>query len=95
MSSATEAIATKVANKCEFFEKVIVFGSDEKRPFEKGFIFNYSKFTKNIASESFTCEPQNLDTNIALILYSSGTTGLPKGVQLSQKNVMYTCAQYK
>lgn len=43
---------------------------------------------KGDSNENFRSEPQNISDNVALILCSSGTTGLPKGVQLTQKNVM-------
>lgn len=91
------ANATATAKRCAFFERVVVFGEHTKESNENGLVVGYHSFvTADISAEgSFRCEPQNMDENIALILYSSGTTGLPKGVQLSQKNVMYTREQYK
>ncbi|XP_001657680.2 luciferin 4-monooxygenase [Aedes aegypti] len=40
---------------------------------------------------SFVPEPVDLDNHVALIVMSSGTTGLPKGVQITQRNVITTC----
>lgn len=38
--------------------------------------------------DEFHCQPQNWKDNVSLILCSSGTTGLPKGVQLTQFNIL-------
>lgn len=43
----------------------------------------------------FQCQPQNMKDNVALILCSSGTTGLPKGVQLTQFGVIAVTFQEK
>lgn len=43
----------------------------------------------------FECEPQNMKDRVAMILCSSGTTGLPKGVQITQFNVIVACAQIR
>ena len=37
--------------------------------------------------------PELLDPNLALLLYSSGTSGVPKGVKLSHKNIVTNCFQ--
>lgn len=43
---------------------------------------------------SFRCEPQPMKDNVSLILCSSGTTGLPKGVQLTQFNLLAANVQH-
>jgi long-subunit acyl-CoA synthetase (AMP-forming) len=40
----------------------------------------------------FYCQPMDVHEQIALILCSSGTTGLPKGVQLTQYNLLVVAA---
>lgn len=43
----------------------------------------------------YRCKVQGIGEKVAIILFSSGTTGLPKGVELTEKNVLATIAQYK
>lgn len=45
-------------------------------------------------TNTFTCEPLNMHENVVLILCSSGTTGLPKGVQLTQFNILVANIQH-
>lgn len=46
---------------------------------------------KNIPSQStFECVNANKGEDVALIVCSSGTTGMPKGVQLTQSNILIT-----
>lgn len=40
-------------------------------------------------SSDFRCSPQPMKENVSLILCSSGTTGLPKGVQITQYNAIF------
>lgn len=44
---------------------------------------------------SFVPEATNIDQTVALIVMSSGTTGLPKGVQITQLNVITTLSYTK
>lgn len=53
---------------------------------------SYLDFTGNPfvqSSKKFTCAKQNIAENVALTLFSSGTTGLSKGVQFTQKNIFF------
>lgn len=68
-----------------FLKKIISFG-DEFDWFVRRF--------QGASAKEFACEAQPTDENVALLMCSSGTTGLPKGVQLTQKNVMIGVEQH-
>lgn len=82
--SASYAKVNAVAGRNQFVRKVIQFG----RAFED---FAVNDRTK---SETFSSAGQSIDDCIAVILCSSGTTGMPKGVQLTQRNVMVGLHQH-
>lgn len=56
----------------------------------------FSTYMKNynikIYAEQFKFSPQNIKEKVALIFFSSGTTGLPKGVQITEQNLMVSNA---
>lgn len=43
----------------------------------------------------FQCKPIDMANNVAIVLCSSGTTGLPKGVELTQQNALVGISQLK
>lgn len=44
---------------------------------------------------NFVCKAVDVHQNVALVLCSSGTTGLPKGVELTQHNILIAIGQLK
>lgn len=78
----------------QFVERFIVFGeaADASDVEKFDLFFNDPHIHERV--EDFVCKPQDMLNNIALILCSSGTTGMPKGVQLTQNNVALGCAQH-
>lgn len=52
-------------------------------------IFNDSSL---IVNPDYEAPPANMLDDVALIMFSSGTTGLPKGVQITQANIFATIA---
>lgn len=87
----------KVAQQNSFIEKIICFNEENfKYPAN---VLDFNSFVRdrkvitNVAK--FQSRPQNIEEAVMLILYSSGTTGQPKGVELTQKNVMMALAQHK
>lgn len=97
VSTSTLATAVKVANNCRYIEKLIVFGGNKKTANRQGCL-SYNAFVRDkkvkTNSNDFQCEPHQELDDVCLILYSSGTTGLAKGVQITQKNIMFTIAQF-
>ncbi|XP_055700084.1 uncharacterized protein LOC129799858 [Phlebotomus papatasi] len=82
----------QVSKKNSFIRKVVVFGEDNFSlkgvQCSKDFLAN-KRIPK---SANFRAKPVNMKDNVALILCSSGTTGLPKGVQLTQYNILVAVA---
>lgn len=86
----------KVAQKLPL-QKIVVFDYEKEsaishRTSHRGVaIYNFKQLlTKELQKpqNEFVCEAANKMEDVALIVCSSGTTGLPKGVQLTQNNVL-------
>lgn len=80
--------AVAVAQQKPCIKKVVVFGEEAEKG--EGFVTS-EQFLNNAAvpKGSFVApRPTNIKDNVALVLCSSGTTGLPKGVQLTQFNIL-------
>lgn len=84
--------------KNSFIEKLILYDNgDKKTQLQDN---NHIKFSSILNAQymnddNFECEPQNMKERIALIMCSSGTTGLPKGVQITQFNMLLVTAQIR
>lgn len=88
-SAAVSQQVINVAKSLSFIEKVVLL-DDETRKEEKIVQlkdFLNSRVLQNVKFEPKACE---LSKTACLIMCSSGTTGLPKGVQISQKNIIVT-----
>uniref|UniRef100_A0A182T271 Luciferin 4-monooxygenase n=1 Tax=Anopheles maculatus TaxID=74869 RepID=A0A182T271_9DIPT len=86
------------ANQCtSFIERLVLFG-DENLCDGASSAVPYTLMEQFLARVSFVnplgfdIAPTNVHEHVALIMCSSGTTGLPKGVQLTQANVMASVA---
>ncbi|XP_002032456.2 4-coumarate--CoA ligase 1 [Drosophila sechellia] len=80
----------KVASKNKFVKGIIALSGTSKN-FKK--IYDLKELMENEKFKTqpdFTSPAANKDEDVSLIVCSSGTTGLPKGVQLTQMNLLAT-----
>ncbi|XP_011181057.1 uncharacterized protein LOC105211367 [Zeugodacus cucurbitae] len=88
-SKLTVDLIAKVAKNNSFVKSIVAFGTNSSN--DK--IFNFDELmnsTKIKSKDYFETPVANKKDDVALIVCSSGTTGLPKGVQLTQYNILST-----
>lgn len=85
--SASTLLNVKKYNK--FIKEIIVF-DDEKIPGTTNYSDFLAKYRRPQEQANFKAAIVPLTEQVAFILCSSGTTGLPKGVELTYNNVL-TC----
>ncbi|XP_017047049.1 4-coumarate--CoA ligase 1 [Drosophila ficusphila] len=89
-SKITVDRVAKAASKNKFVKGIIAFSGTSKN-FKNIYAFNELMDNDKFKTQpDFTGPAANKNEDVSLIVCSSGTTGLPKGVQLTQMNLLAT-----
>jgi 4-coumarate--CoA ligase len=82
-------VMTKVGPTLPEYKCTIVVGEEGSRPAD-GTVLSFQR----LLSESLPADfPKASPGDVAILPYSSGTTGLPKGVKLSHRNLVANLQQ--
>lgn len=87
LSPVAKGTARVALGRQNFVQKVVLFGDAEDKDFISfAKLFHSSEESKEPPVE-YKRRRTNRKRNVALMMCSSGTTGLPKGVQITQDNI--------
>ncbi|XP_046967891.1 4-coumarate--CoA ligase 1-like [Vanessa cardui] len=87
----TEPIIKEALKMCKLNVPVVVIDVDQNRP--EGTVSFKEFIEDNNTDLDILKEVKCSADDVSLLLYSSGTTGLPKGVELTHRNIIANCEQ--
>ncbi|XP_062557091.1 uncharacterized protein LOC134221931 isoform X2 [Armigeres subalbatus] len=92
--SADRVVAAARKNR-HIVQRVILFGEENPFGSDVELFDDFQKPVSFVNPTNFYIPPVDVENHVALIMCSSGTTGLPKGVQLTHYNLMASIALLK
>ncbi|XP_055616636.1 uncharacterized protein LOC129762426 [Toxorhynchites rutilus septentrionalis] len=92
--SADRVVSAARKNK-HIVERVILFGDENPHGNDVVLYEDFQAPISFVNPQQFYIPPVNIEEQVALIMCSSGTTGLPKGVQLTHANLLASIALLK
>lgn len=87
-SSSTIKVVLNAVKTLSYVQSVILLDNDATKSNDRIVLLKDFINPKRLRNVHFEPKPVDILTTTCLIMCSSGTTGLPKGVQLSQSNVI-------
>ncbi|XP_058811880.1 uncharacterized protein LOC131676664 [Topomyia yanbarensis] len=94
-SFSADRVVAAVRKNRHIVQRVILFGDENPFGSDVELYDDFQAPVSFVNPLSFYIPPVNIDEHVALIMCSSGTTGLPKGVQLTHANLMSSIALLK
>lgn len=80
----------------KFVKKVILFGGEKQNGTlsYNDMVLESNGCIKNVKYEEFRCAEVAGQSDTLIVMYSSGTTGLPKGVMITHLNILTLMCSY-
>lgn len=94
--SGAKVIFCSDAELRETFEKAVVAMADKPRPFviDEGGLAELKQLGESVDDDAVMARARAVgQDNLATLVYTSGTTGMPKGCELTVRNFAWTVAQ--
>lgn len=95
VSTATSQKVIRVAKSLSFIQKIILLDDEHAIADNKTIKMRDFLSARELGRTEFNLKPVDVSKTVCFIMCSSGTTGLPKGVQISQRNLILTTRYFE